>query len=322
MTESEADDNDQSRLPPDDAFGALGNEIRVRILRELGAADGPLAFSALYDRLDVDDSAQFNYHLEKLLGHFVRKTAEGYALGRPGRRVVEAILSGAVTDSPELDRTSVDDCCADCGEPLEIQWREGSVEIFCTECGSRWEQSWGRVGRPQEVPSGYLGRLPFPPAGLTDRSPSEILQAAYTWTNLELLAIASDLCPRCGATVETKLHVCEDHERGDEPCSVCETSYAVRQSATCTNCIYSVGSAASWGLLPDPALLTFLFDHGLNPVAPSSAHRLDRVLNEYDEEILSVDPLRAEFTFTVDGERLTLEVDDELTVTEVSAEPA
>jgi hypothetical protein len=312
------EEQNRVRLSPDEAFSTLGNEIRIRILSELGDADGPLSFSTLYDRLEVSDSAQFNYHLDKLLGHFVRKLDDGYALSRPGQRVVEAILSGAVTDDPELDRTSVEDRCSACDRQLEIAWHNGSIELFCADCQRRWERSWGRVGGPQEAPLGYLGRLPFPPAGLKDRTPSEILQAAYTWTNLELLAVASGLCPRCAATVERELDVCEDHDASKGPCGACGTSYAMRLTASCTNCLYSVGSAAAWGLLPTPELLTFVFDHGINPIAPNSAHRLDQVLNEYDETIHSLEPFRATMTFTTDGNSLHLTVDRSLGIREVA----
>ena len=309
MTQTQA-----SCLTPDEAFSALGNNTRIQILRELGTAGEPLSFSALYDRTTVSDSAQFNYHLDKLLEHFVRKLDDGYALAPPGRRVVEAILSGAVTDDPELERTAVASRCQTCGRQVEIQWRDGSIEMYCADCQGRWEQSWGRVGGPTQAPDGYLGRLPFPPAGVQDRSPAAILQAAYLWSNLELLAVASDLCPRCAGTVDCELSVCEDHDAGDGSCSACQTRYAVRLTTTCTNCIYSTGCAAAWGALPSPELLTFLLEHGLNPIAPDSAHRLDRVLNEYDERLESTDPVRATFEFTVDEDTLTLTVDGSLDV--------
>lgn len=212
-----SDKDTGGRLSPDDAFAALSNEQRVRILRELGDAGSPLAFSELYDRLPVDDTARFNYHLGELRGHFVRKTADGYALDHPGQRVVEAIRSGAVTDDPEIERTTVDDRCPTCESPLEVQWLDGSVEVFCSVCESRWDRSHGRVGGPGEVESGYLGRLPFPPAGLRDRTPTEVLRAAHTWTNLELLAVGSGICPRCAAAVETELDACPDHD-GDGVC--------------------------------------------------------------------------------------------------------
>lgn len=302
-------DETSDRLSPDDAFAVLGNEIRIGILQTLGDAEEPLAFSTLYDRLPIDDSARFNYHLGELRGHFVRKTDAGYALDHPGRRVVEAILSGTVTDDPDLDRTAVDDRCPTCERRLSIQWRDGSVELFCSTCESRWTKSGGRVGESAVTEPGYLGRLPLPPAGLVDRTPDEVLRVAYTWSNLELLAVGSGICPRCAATVDTELSVCPDHE-GDGDCSNCNSRFAALLIASCTNCIYKVGCAAAMGLLSSPALLEFMFEHGLDPFSPRSVYRLDRFLNEYDEVVRSVDPPRVALTFSIDGDDLCLHVDE------------
>jgi len=315
MTEERPD----GRLSPDEAFAALGDEVRVRILRALGDAAEPLAFSELYDRLPVDDTARFNYHLGELRGHFVRKTADGYALDHPGRRVVEAIRSGAVTDDPELERTPVDDRCPTCERPLEIQWRDGSVEVFCSACESRWDRSWGRVGGPEETESGYLGRLPFPPAGLRGRTPSEVLRAAHAWTNLELLAVGSGICPRCAASVDSELEACSDHER-DGVCSNCRSRFAVLLKASCPNCPYKIGCAAGLGLLSSPELLAFVLDHGMDLFSPGSVLRLDRFLNEYDETVRSTDPLRVTLTFSADGDELALTVDGNGDVVEDSTE--
>ena len=303
------DEDTGGRLSPDEAFAALGNEHRVRILRALGDAERPLAFSELYDRLPVEDTAGFNYHLGELRGHFVRKTADGYALDRPGRRVVEAIRSGAVTESPEVERTPVGDRCPTCESPLEIQWVDGSVEVFCSTCEGRWDRSWGRVGGPEEADSGYLGRLPFPPAGLRDRSPSEVLRAAHAWTNLELLAVGSGICPRCAAAVETELDACSDHA-GDGVCSNCRSRFAVLLTASCPNCPFKLGGAAALGLLSAPELLSFMLDHGLDPFSAGSVLRLDRFLNGYDEEVLSREPLRVVLTFSADGDTISLRVDE------------
>ena len=315
MDGNETDD----RLSPDDAFAVLGNDVRVRILQALGDAAEPLAFSALYDRLPVDDTARFNYHLGELRGHFVRKTDAGYVLDHPGRRVVEAILSGAVTDDPDLDRTTVDEQCPTCEHRLSIQWRDGSVEVFCSTCESRWTKSGGRVGEPEVTEPGYLGRLPLPPAGLVDRTAEEVLRAAYTWTNLELLAVGSGICPRCAATVETELDICPDHEGGGG-CSNCNSRFAALLTASCTNCIYTVGCAAALGILSSPALLGFMLERDLHPLSPRSVRRLDRFLNEYDEEVLSLDPPRVALTFAASGDDLTLHVDGSADVVDGSVE--
>lgn len=71
---TDAETGRATALPPDDAFDVLGNETRLGILRVLGEADGPLSFSALFDRVDYDTSGNFSYHLKRLEGHFIRET--------------------------------------------------------------------------------------------------------------------------------------------------------------------------------------------------------------------------------------------------------
>ena len=311
-----ADGNGETTLSPDDAFALLGNETRVAILRALGEADEPLSFSALHDRSDVRDSGQFNYHLEKLVGHFVRKDDDGYTLRRTGRRVVEAVLSGAVTETPSLERTPVDEYCEYCGAPIEVTWQHGSVRMYCTECAGTYGRAYDE-GRGVPAGEGYLGRLPLPPAGVRDRTPEEVLRAAWTWGNLEIFAMASGICPRCSATVETSVRVCEDHDASDGLCPSCESVYAVAANVSCTNCIFVSGGGAVIALVANTDLLTFVTEHGLNPVAPESIRVLNGVHGDYDEEILQRDPLRARFTFHIDDDSLALTVDENLAVVDV-----
>jgi hypothetical protein len=314
MTETDPD----GRLSPDEAFAALGDEVRVRILRVLGDAGEPLAFTELYDRLPIEDTSRFNYHLGELRGHFVRKDEGGYALDHPGRRVVEAIRSGAVTDDPDLERTSIDDRCPACDGRLEIRWRDGSIEVFCSSCESRWERSSSHADAAEESESGYLGRLPFPPAGIRNREAEEAFRAAHAWTVVEILAVGTGLCPRCAATVETELDACADHE-DDGICSNCRSSFAVVFQASCTNCPYHVGSAAGFGLLSSPALLGFMLEHDIDPLSPRSVGRLDRFFSDYDESISSTDPLRVVLTFSLDGDELTLRLDENGDIVDASS---
>jgi DNA-binding transcriptional ArsR family regulator len=306
---TDADGSESSTLSPDDAFEVLGNETRMEILRALGDADGPLSFSELHDRVGTRDSGGFNYHLERLTGHFVRKTEEGYVFRRAGRRVIEAVLSGALTDDPTLERTHPEESCWRCGAPIEINWYAGSVEMYCTECAGRYERRYDDGGHGETAGEGYLGRLPLPPAGLKNRTPPEILRAAWTWGNLEILSMSRGVCPRCSATVEETIHVCETHDAGDGLCDSCGGRYAAGISFACTNCIFEAGAGFVIALVSDTALLSFLTAHGLNPVSPGSIRRINEVHANYDEEILSTDPLEARFTFHIDEDSLTLTVE-------------
>lgn len=83
----------------------------MAILQTLAEADDPVSFSELRDRVGVSDSGQFNYHLGKLDGHFVEAAEKGYQLRQPGRWVVGALLTGAVTHDPTVDRATVDFDC-------------------------------------------------------------------------------------------------------------------------------------------------------------------------------------------------------------------
>ena len=312
-------DDTPDRLSPDDAFAVLGDETRLAILRALGEADGPVAFSELYDAVDVDDSGQFNYHLDRLVGHFVRKIESGYHLREPGRRVVEAVLSGAVTETPTLERTPVDQACEYCGSTLEAQWRAGSVELYCTGCAGKYGRRHD-AGDAGDADEGYLGRLTLPPAGIRGRGPDEIVRTAWTWTNLEVLAFASGICPRCSATVEYDLSVCEDHDAAEGLCPACDRHHAISVGAACTNCIYHSGGAAALGVLAETALLDLLTDHDLNPITPGDIRAVNSAHEDYAEEIVETEPLEARLTFTVDGDRLTLTVDDSLNVIETERE--
>ncbi|MCH7660071.1 MAG: helix-turn-helix transcriptional regulator [Euryarchaeota archaeon] len=78
-------------IPPEEAFALLGNETRVAIIRELGTADDPRSFSDLHAAVGVRDSGGFNYHLQKLVGSFVRRTDEGYELSGAGERIHESV---------------------------------------------------------------------------------------------------------------------------------------------------------------------------------------------------------------------------------------
>jgi DNA-binding transcriptional ArsR family regulator len=311
---------DASTLSPDEAFGLLGNDTRVEILRTLGAADGPLAFSELHDRVGLRDSGQFNYHLDRLTGHFVGRTDEGYALRQAGRRVIEAVLSGAVTDAPEGELTRTDWACHYCGAPIAVQYREERVRIYCTGCEGTYGDA-SRAGGPEVPPEyGYLGSLLLPPAGVEGRTPGEMVRAAWTWGNLEAMAMASGLCPRCSAAIEHDVRVCEDHDATDGLCERCDNRRAIGVSADCTNCNYGHWGGAMLRLGAETALLSFLLEHGINPVAPTAAgrERVDRVHQDYGEELLGTDPFEARFTFRIGDDELAVTVDDELRVVDVT----
>jgi len=310
---------DANGIQPDEAFALLGNPTRVDILRELGAASGTLSFTELRDRVGIERGMNFNYHLDRLLGHFVGDAADGYQLRPAGRRIVEAVLSGTITESPTIDRTEIDISCWYCGaSTIEMSYRDELVTLYCDECGGTYGDSSETFGSTTPADRDRLGAMTLPPAGIRTRSPPDIARAALNRYLLEMQSVVANVCPRCSAPVERPLVVCEDHTSDGGVCDQCDRRYAVAVDISCTNCILQKRETIlGLYVLAMSPVRAFLTNHGFDPVSPSF-ERLFGIIAPYEEEIRESDPLRAAITYTVDTDSITVTVDDELNLIEVT----
>lgn len=188
--------------------------------------------------------------------------------------------------------------------------------MYCTRCAGAYGESVTRTSSERGEPSrpAYLGGLPFPPAGLRGRDGEAIIQAARTWANTEIMAMAAGVCPRCAASVATTVDVCFEHEATGGLCAVCDQRRAVRMRMRSENCHHSVTGPFVLRLSTDTALLSFLTSHGVNPLPPTPAFY--EVVAHYEEEILSAEPLEMAFTFTIGDDSIRLLVDDDFAASE------
>jgi hypothetical protein len=303
-------DPDTTGVSPDDAFATLGNEIRFEIVRRLGDADEPLSFSELRSAVDVRDSGQFNYHLDKLVGHFLRKTDEGYILREAGERVVEAVLSGAVTEAPVMESTPVDETCHYCGGPVVVRYSQEQVDVFCTECTGAYGEVHATGG--VDIPEGYgwLGAMPLPPAGVDGRDAADVLEAAFTLGQTEFVASSQGICPRCSARTDRSMEACDEHEADGGVCPNCERRRSVMFAVECTNCNYTTGGGVLQGLFAETEFLRFMTSHGLNPVNPDSVTAYLDAISEYDVVVHSRSPLEVEVRLTIEGDTYSRTIDD------------
>lgn len=320
------DGGGEATLAPDDAFALLGNETRMEILETLADAEEPLTFSELYDRVGGTDSGNFNYHLEKLLGHFLEATDDGYGLRRAGERVVEAVVSGAVTDTPVIEPTQIEWPCSQCGTQIVVSYQEEWVAATCPECPGLY----GVADTDDPIPAdqrdqGYLGGASLPPAAIRGRDAAAVHQAALAWDFLERIALSNDICPRCSAVVDRALTACADHDASDGLCQVCDRRHQELFTVECPNCPLTVD-----GLLPAavhgyPAVLDFVTRHGFNPVVPT-AEQWEAMSDAQEVEVISLEPLEVRITYSLAGDVLSLTVDEDLAVTAVEegrpADPA
>lgn len=316
-----ASDEGGTTLEPDEAFAVLGNETRMEILQALSGSNDPMAFSELRDQVGVSDSGQFNYHLDKLKGHFLEGTDDGYTLRRAGERVVESVLSGAVTEAPRIEPTTIDRDCPLCGAPVRVSYQQEWAAMSCTECEGIYGVS-GASGDDvaESMEQGYLGGQPLPPAGIEARTPAEVLEAADTWSSVETLAASTGMCPRCSAKLDRSLRICENHDASDGLCEECDRQHAVQIDRSCTNCPYHGEGAAVIAIAANTDLLAFQTTHGLNPVLPTT--KFYDTMWDYDEELVSLDPFEARFTWTADGDSITLSIDEKPSVINVERSQA
>jgi hypothetical protein len=277
-------------VEPADAFGLVANETRLSILEALWTAEGEtVRFSELREAVGMRDSAQFNYHLDKLTDQFVRKCEDGYELRHAGEKVVQAVLAGSFTEHPTIDPIDVGDACVQCGADLQATYADEQLSIQCPECG------YGH------------GEYAFPPGGLTDRDDDEIL-SAFDQRVRHLHCLAKDgVCPECSGRMETTV------ERADECC----VDSSLTATHRCSQCNHRLCSAVGLGLLDESEVVGFHREHGVS-LSERPYWTLSWCVSDETIELASEDPQRFDVAIEQGGETLTVTLDDDLSVLETT----
>ncbi|MFW6447925.1 MAG: winged helix-turn-helix domain-containing protein [Halobacteriota archaeon] len=312
-------DGEPAVLPPAEAFTALADGTRMAILQTLAETTEPIGFSELRSRVGVEDSGRFNYHLDRLTGHFVRRVEGGYRLSSAGHRVIQAVLSGAITEDPSVPPTEVDIPCIYCGRPTVLEYRAGRVRQHCTGCAGTFGERIVDTDRAsgdddRGLPGGFVGEMGLPPAGIQGRSPRQLFETAVTRMSLELVSEANGICPRCSAPIEATLHVCDDHDPTEPLCPSCASRYRVNAGVSCSTCTHQHTVPAIFYGLSNPELLGVLAERGIDPLREWMAV-------DWSERLESRDPVTVGIEASIDGTVVSAIVDDGLEVRSVSTEP-
>ncbi|MFB6154875.1 MAG: winged helix-turn-helix domain-containing protein [Haloferacaceae archaeon] len=166
---------------PTEAFDALRDERRVRVLEVLAARrrkhpeDPTLGFAELRKRAGVPDSGNFNYHLGKLRDRFVVEAEGGYRLTPAGVKVVSAVVSGAYAEhDPREER--LDEPCPACGATLRATVERGLLTLACA--------------------GDHRFRNVVPPS-LLDAPADELVARLVTATRNDFELVREGACPFC-----------------------------------------------------------------------------------------------------------------------------
>jgi hypothetical protein len=287
---SRDDPPEASALAPADVFALVGDETRTKILGALWSTpDETVSFSDLRVAAGVDDSGQFNYHLGRLVGHFVERAEEGYRLTPAGRSVLGAAVSGTYAAPSDPISLPVGDGCLDCGATLSATYDGGVMTVACPNCPRM--RIAGSV--PQGVFEGY-DRADYP--DVFDR-----------WVRARLAQSRHGFCFNCGGPVSPAVRV-------DSETAATWSEDRVVVDYACERCPSDVSVSLASALLDDPGLVAFYHAHGVD-VRETPVWRLDAFVHDL-ADVVSEDPFRARVTVEVDGDRFEATVDDRLTVVE------
>ncbi|SFB68503.1 hypothetical protein SAMN05444422_101153 [Halobiforma haloterrestris] len=282
------------RLTPEESFERLAHGIRLRTIRVLDEA-GPLSHGTLRERVGVDDPGQFNYHLQKLEGQFVRNGDDGYDLTPAGRRVVGAILSGGYTSDLAGETVPADADCLRCGGPLETHLEDGGVHLSCRDCGTR------------------LNGVDIPPGVLEARDLEDVHGIVDRWVKRRLTAVQYGFCHRCDGPVTQRIlrGVDDDWEDGvPDWLSTLPVDVVLRHR--CARCEVERHALVAAVAVLEPAVVGFHHDHGID-VRETPLPDLEW-LEMGVTSVESTDPLVVSVPVTLGDETLVVSFDAEFSL--------
>jgi Zn ribbon nucleic-acid-binding protein len=279
-------DDDADRAA--DAFDVLSDPSRVAILRELAdntgaSAEHPVEFATLRRAVGFDDAGRFNYHLGKLTPEFAVKRDGGYVPTAVGLKAIGSIESGTYTDDPAPRSGTIDHDCPACGDPLTATYEQQVVTIECDNHETFVQTS-------------------VPPTVAEDATIDDIVAFVVGDIQRDVEALTGGACPMCSGTVDRT-----DHWRSD--------SGHLMVGIDCGNCWMNTQLPVGTAALRHPAVVSLYHDHGVD-IRDRFFLELEFVSSMENATLVSDDPFEAELVVSVDGDQVTLCIDDDLAVSE------
>lgn len=230
-------------------FGLLADETRVDIVQTIARAQAEegaigealptLTFSAIYERVDVENTSKFSYHLGELEGVFLRKSEDGYGLTHAGERVARMLLAGNFERTPQVAPQETSGECPYCGEvTLEASLEDQFYIVRCQECDR-----------------GVLG-YGVTPAQVRSVPAEDLLDHVTTRQTAEYRQVCDGSCPLCGGGLST--HVID----GTEQPLPGPIDILVRD--ICDHCLRDFNAPLPYRVAHHPASVAFHWDHGID----------------------------------------------------------
>lgn len=279
-----------------DAFALVGNEIRAEIVRTLGDArvdrgTAPtLSFSELRSRTDTDvGSSRFNYHLKQLLGRYVESVEDGYRMRAEGRALYGTLRAGTFDETEAVHDVDAGFDCHYCGAGVTATVEQSIVTVACPDCAYTYGHSGAAPGAVEDE--------------------SVALDQVAAFYHHRHLAFARGVCVTCGNDLDTELLDAETAPFADADRRV----LSVYRS--CDHCGDQRHLTLGTALLPDPELVAFCHEHGVDALA-TPLWELPFAATDRGVIVRSSDPWEVALVVEFGDDALELVADGDLTVVE------
>lgn len=264
-----------------DSFAAVANEIRLDILKAIWV-NGDATFTDLCDQVDLEDTGQFGYHLNQLVGQFVHKRDDRYTLTNVGREVVMTVFTHVAGENSLQAPVALEVPCHSCGADVLARSRGDWLRIDCSSCDKLYAS------------------YPVPRAGLHYRESTDML-SVFDQRLRRMNGLAHrGICPNCTCSMDCS--VAADVEP--------ESSLPFVFFHRCRHCRMELYTVPATSLLEHPAVISFYHDRGLDLF--STPHwELDWMFDGDRINVIADSPLEYTVDIEVARHRLRVNLDDE-----------
>lgn len=277
----------------DDTYAALTDETRVRILVTLAEqydeawTSGWPSFSELRERVGVEDTSRFSYHLDELQDELVQKVDGRYRPRVAALEIVSVIRAGTYDDETvDVDRQQTDYECPHCEQHLDANYRDHYLYVGCADHGA-------------------AVALPTPPRALADRALEDVIELSLRKHACDVRLLRDGVCAHCWGGAGLSF----PRDSVPESYLVDDVPYA---TAACDSCWLSYPIPVAHTVLGHPAVETLYADHGLGPAdAQIGPHDLARTSDVVRPD--SESPA-ARLTIRLGDDSLVFQLDGDCTV--------
>lgn len=281
---------------PEEVFAAIGDKKRLEIVWILHDAyvQGPpydLSFSELHSRMSVDiDSSQLNYHLQQLVGHFVKKSNHSYRLRTAGKHLCQTFQAGVFHTPQEPITVDAGFECHYCKTPVEAIFNEERVDVQCPCC------EYIYIGKPVELPLNVFDDA------------AAAFEQFSKYIHHKVLGFARGVCTRCGNALGTEIY-----KSNEINIKIMQSRDKVAVDRSCSHCGHRGFLDVGVALLGDQGLRLFCSEHGVD-VLSTPFWKLEWATTSKQTTVLSTNPWEVALQVNYGNDTLEMIVDGDLTV--------